>query len=149
MTVCYMIMSETITIMMYILIMTTIIMIIMMIQVLRDNLGNDWEEACATLMTEMRMYELECLRRLVQNILLPTKHLSILVSPPFQHLICTSFMHLFNVIQDKYALNLVLFYHNFFLIYAETVPFNDAIWDEFNEQHQHQSIKKCTKLVLF
>ena len=33
------------------------------VQVLRDNLGNDWEEACATLMTEMRMYELECLRR--------------------------------------------------------------------------------------
>ncbi len=33
-----------------------------MIQVLRDNLGDDWDEACATLMTEMRMYELECLR---------------------------------------------------------------------------------------
>ena len=31
-------------------------------QVLRDNLGDDWDEACATLMTEMRMYELECLR---------------------------------------------------------------------------------------
>ena len=76
-------MIEIMTIMMYILIMTTIIMIIMMIQVLRDNLGNDWEEACATLMTEMRMYELECLRRLVQNILFPTKYLSILVSPPF------------------------------------------------------------------
>ena len=26
-------------------------------QVLRDNLGDDWDEACATLMTEMRMYE--------------------------------------------------------------------------------------------
>ena len=32
------------------------------VQVLRDNLGDDWDEACATLMTEMRMYELECLR---------------------------------------------------------------------------------------
>ena len=31
-------------------------------EVLRDNLGDDWDEACATLMTEMRMYELECLR---------------------------------------------------------------------------------------
>ena len=30
--------------------------------VLRDNLGDSWEEACATLMCEMRMYELECLR---------------------------------------------------------------------------------------
>ena len=31
--------------------------------VLKDNLGSSWEEACATLMCEMRMYELECLRR--------------------------------------------------------------------------------------
>ena len=31
--------------------------------VLKDNLGCSWEEACATLMCEMRMYELECLRR--------------------------------------------------------------------------------------
>merc|ERR550519_566798 len=30
--------------------------------VLKDNLGTSWEEACATLMCEMRMYELECLR---------------------------------------------------------------------------------------
>jgi len=37
-------------------------------QVLRDNLGDDWDEACATLMTEMRMYELECLRSHFQHI---------------------------------------------------------------------------------
>ncbi|XP_023328245.1 uncharacterized protein LOC111701280 isoform X2 [Eurytemora carolleeae] len=36
-------------------------------QVLRDNLGDDWDEACATLMTEMRMYELECLRRRMED----------------------------------------------------------------------------------
>ena len=30
--------------------------------VLKDNLGDSWEDACATLMCEMRMYELECLR---------------------------------------------------------------------------------------
>ena len=33
-----------------------------LLKVLRDNLGDNWDEACATLMTEMRMYELECLR---------------------------------------------------------------------------------------
>ena len=27
--------------------------------------------------------------------------------------------------------------------YAETTPFNDAIWVQFSEQQQHQSIK-CT-----
>ena len=37
--------------------------------VLRDNLGDNWEEACATLMCEMRMYELECLRWVLKNIL--------------------------------------------------------------------------------
>lgn len=36
--------------------------------VLKDNLGDSWEEACATLMCEMRMYELECLR-LVSHII--------------------------------------------------------------------------------
>jgi len=36
-------------------------------QVLKDNLGDNWEEACATLMTEMRMYELECLRRRMED----------------------------------------------------------------------------------
>jgi len=35
--------------------------------VLKDNLGGSWEEACATLMTEMRMYELECLRRRMED----------------------------------------------------------------------------------
>lgn len=36
-------------------------------QVLRDNLGDNWDEACVTLMTEMRMYELECLRRRMED----------------------------------------------------------------------------------
>lgn len=35
--------------------------------VLRDNLGDSWEEACTTLMCEMRMYELECLRRRMED----------------------------------------------------------------------------------
>ena len=35
--------------------------------VLKDNLGGSWEEACATLMCEMRMYELECLRRRMED----------------------------------------------------------------------------------
>jgi len=35
--------------------------------VLKDNLGDSWEEACATLMCEMRMYELECLRRRMED----------------------------------------------------------------------------------
>jgi len=35
--------------------------------VLKDNLGDSWEEACVTLMTEMRMYELECLRRRMED----------------------------------------------------------------------------------
>ena len=35
--------------------------------VLKDNLGASWEEACASLMTEMRMYELECLRRRMED----------------------------------------------------------------------------------
>ena len=34
---------------------------------LKDNLGDSWEEACATLMCEMRMYELECLRRRMED----------------------------------------------------------------------------------
>ena len=34
---------------------------------LKDNLGDNWEEACATLMCEMRMYELECLRRRMED----------------------------------------------------------------------------------
>lgn len=36
-------------------------------QVLRDNLGDNWDEACNILMTEMRMYELECLRRRMED----------------------------------------------------------------------------------
>jgi len=35
--------------------------------VLKDNLGDNWDEACVTLMTEMRMYELECLRRRMED----------------------------------------------------------------------------------
>ena len=35
--------------------------------VLKDNLGVSWEEACGSLMTEMRMYELECLRRRMED----------------------------------------------------------------------------------
>ena len=34
---------------------------------LKDNLGRCWEEACASLMCEMRMYELECLRRRMED----------------------------------------------------------------------------------
>ena len=34
---------------------------------LKDNLGGSWEEACTSLMTEMRMYELECLRRRMED----------------------------------------------------------------------------------
>ena len=35
--------------------------------VLKDNLGDSWEDACATLMYEMRMYELECLGRRMED----------------------------------------------------------------------------------
>ena len=35
--------------------------------VLKDNLGDSWADACATLMCEMRMYELECLRRRMED----------------------------------------------------------------------------------
>ena len=35
--------------------------------VLKDNLGDNWEEACITLMSEMRMFELECLRRRMED----------------------------------------------------------------------------------
>ena len=35
--------------------------------VLKDNLGDNWEDACAALMCEMRMYELECLRRRMED----------------------------------------------------------------------------------
>ena len=35
--------------------------------VLKDNLGDNWEEACVTLMSEMRMFELECLRRRMED----------------------------------------------------------------------------------
>ena len=34
---------------------------------LKDNLGGCWEAACASLMCEMRMYELECLRRRMED----------------------------------------------------------------------------------
>jgi hypothetical protein len=38
-------------------------------------------------------------------------------------------------------------------IYSVTTPSNDAIWDKFSEQHQHQRIKKRTifnaQLALF
>ena len=34
---------------------------------LKDNLGASWEEACVSLMTEMRMYGLECLRRRMED----------------------------------------------------------------------------------
>ena len=34
---------------------------------LKDNLGDNWEEACITLMSEMRMFELECLRRRMED----------------------------------------------------------------------------------
>ena len=33
------------------------------------------------------------------------------------------------------------------IIDAVTAPSNDAIWDEINEQHQHQSIKKAPYLM--
>lgn len=33
----------------------------------KDNLGLSWEEACSTLMCEMRMFELECLRRRMED----------------------------------------------------------------------------------
>jgi len=35
--------------------------------VLKDNLGDNWEAACVTLMSEVRMYELECLRRRMED----------------------------------------------------------------------------------
>merc|ERR1711976_347458 len=35
--------------------------------VLKDNLGDNWEEACSILMSEVRMYELECLRRRIED----------------------------------------------------------------------------------
>ena len=41
--------------------------------VLKDNLGDNWEEACATLMCEMRMYELECLRRRMEDEILASQ----------------------------------------------------------------------------
>ena len=41
--------------------------------VLKDNLGLSWEEACSTLMCEMRMYELECLRRRMEDEILASQ----------------------------------------------------------------------------
>ena len=41
--------------------------------VLKDNLGSSWEEACSTLMCEMRMYELECLRRRMEDEILASQ----------------------------------------------------------------------------
>ena len=41
--------------------------------VLKDNLGGSWEEACSTLMCEMRMYELECLRRRMEDEILASQ----------------------------------------------------------------------------
>ena len=32
--------------------------------------------------------------------------------------------------------------HHNLKIYAKTAPSKSVIWDEFSEQHQHQSIKK-------
>ena len=40
---------------------------------LKDNLGGSWEEACSTLMCEMRMYELECLRRRMEDQILASQ----------------------------------------------------------------------------
>ena len=65
----------------------------------------------------------------------------------FSHLICIIFCNgadyaLFGAMWDKNALNMVLIYRRFFLMDAETAPSNGAIWDDFNEQHKHQSIKK-------
>ena len=34
---------------------------------LRDSLGEDWGAACRALMQEVRMYELECLRRRMED----------------------------------------------------------------------------------
>ena len=45
---------------------------------------------------------------------------------------------LFAAIWVKLELNLVRFIKN----YGKTAPSYCAIWDEFSEQHQHQSIKK-------
>ena len=45
-------------------------------------------------------------------------------------------MHFFGAIWEKYASH----------IYAETSSLDGAIWDEVNEQHQHQSIKKSPYL---
>ena len=42
----------------------------------------------------------------------------------------------------KFALYIMLINdQNFKTFYAETAPSNDAIWDEFSEQHKHESIK--------
>ena len=42
-------------------------------------------------------------------------------------------MDFFGAIWDKFALNFVVIQHQ--KIYAETAPFNCAIWGEFSEQH--------------
>ena len=41
----------------------------------------------------------------------------------------------FGAIWDKFALYLVLIYHQNLKIYAKTKPSNGAIWDEFSDQH--------------
>ena len=49
-------------------------------------------------------------------------------------------LHFFGAIGTN--LHIILCYFSIKIIDAETALSNGAIWDEFSEQHQHQSIKK-------
>ena len=50
-------------------------------------------------------------------------------------------MHVFGAIWNKFSLYLGKLSIKIKKDYAETTPYNGAIWDEFSEQHKHQSIK--------
>ena len=53
------------------------------------------------------------------------------------------FLALFGKISVKFGANLASKFKK--LMPEPHAPFSGAIWDEFSEQHYHQSIKKSTK----
>ena len=50
-----------------------------------------------------------------------------------------TFLCYFGLICIKFVTNLAFKFQKF---YAQTAPFNCAIWDKFSDQHWHQSTKK-------
>ena len=49
-------------------------------------------------------------------------------------------VHLYGDNRDTFALYLASYLKN----YAETLPSNGVIWNEFSEQRQHQSIRRAS-----